>query len=243
MMGGVRFTSNVLKIVKTKLARKLFPSTAAHFSLKETLQKNYPPGSPFVLIQVGAHDGVSNDFLFDFLKQHKPSGIAIEPLRDVYERLVLNYAAFPGIAAVNKAVHAEQKKVTLYRVDPSRLGGLPAWASGIGSLDPAHHKRSGTATEHIVSEEAGADHLMRIVETHPLPAPADLLQIDVEGYDLEVLKQVDFNLLRPKIIRMEYINLPPDGVEEAVLLMKRHGYYCFYDDLDVIAVDLKKIRL
>lgn len=242
-MGGVRFTSNVLKIVKTKLARKLFPSTAAHFSLKQVLQKNYPPGSPFVFIQVGANDGVSNDFLFDFLKERKPSGIAIEPLRDVYERLVANYAALPQVLPVNKAVHAEQKKVRLYRVDPSRLNGLPAWASGIGSLDPAHHKRSGTATEHIISEEAEADHLMRILETHPLSAPADLLQIDVEGYDLEVLKQVNFNRLHPKIIRMEYINLPPDGVKEAIRMMKAHGYYCFYDDLDVIAVDLKRIRL
>ncbi|HEY0066445.1 MAG TPA: FkbM family methyltransferase [Flavisolibacter sp.] len=242
-MGGFRFTSNVLKIARTKLAGKLFPSTTAHFSLKETLYRNYPPGSNFVLIQVGANDGVSNDFLFEFLKERKPSGIAIEPLRDLYERLVLNYAAFPKVSPVNKAVHAEQKKVTLYRVDPSRLNELPAWASGIGSLDPAHHKKSGTSTEHIISEEAGADHLMRIVESHPLPAPADLLQIDVEGYDLEVLKQVDFNRLRPKIIRMEYINLPLQGVEEAIGLMKGQGYYCFYDDLDVIAVDLKKIRL
>lgn len=243
MMGGFRFTSNVLKIVKTKLAGKLFPSTAAHFSLKHILQKNYPPGSPFVLIQVGANDGVSNDFLFEFLKERTPSGIAIEPLRDLYERLLANYAAFPQVLPVNKAVHAGEKKVTLYRVDPSRLNGLPAWASGIGSLDPAHHKRSGTATEHIISEEAEADHLMRIVEAHPLPAPADLLQIDVEGYDLEVLKQVDFSRLRPKIIRMEYINLPLPGVEESIRLMKAQGYYCFYDDLDVIAVDLKKIRL
>jgi FkbM family methyltransferase len=243
MMGGVRFTSNVLKIVKAKLARKLFPSTTAQFSLQHILHTNYPPGSPFVLIQVGANDGVSNDFLFHFLKEHKPCGIAIEPLRDLYDKLVLNYSVFPQVLPVNKAVHAEQKKVTLYRVDPARLNGLPAWASGIGSLDPAHHKRSGTSTEHIISEEAEADHLMRIVESHPLPAPADLLQIDVEGYDLEVLKQVDFKRLHPKIIRMEYVNLPLQGVEEAVRLMKAHGYYCFYDDLDVIAVDLKKIRL
>lgn len=242
-MGGFRFTSNVLKIVKTKLALKLFPATVAHFSLKHILYRNYPPGSNFILIQVGANDGVSNDFLFHFLKERKPCGIAIEPLRDLYEKLVLNYSGFPQVLPVNKAVHAKQKKVTLYRVDPSRLDGLPAWASGIGSLDPAHHKKSGTSTEHIVSEEAEANHLMHIVESHPLPAPADLLQIDVEGYDLEVLKQVDFDRLHPKIIRMEYINLPLQGVEEAIRLMKRHGYYCFYDDLDVIAVDLKKIRL
>src|ERR1044072_531210 len=124
-MGGFRFTSNVLKIVKGKLARKLFPSTATHFSLKQILYGNYPPGSNFVLMQVGANDGVSNDFLFDFLKERKPSGIAIEPLHDLYERLVLNYSIFPQVLPVNKAVHAKQKKVTLYRVDPSRLNGLP----------------------------------------------------------------------------------------------------------------------
>lgn len=242
-MGGLRFTSNVLKIVKAKLARKFFPATAASFTLKKILYDNYPPGSNFVFVQVGANDGVSNDFLFHFLKERKPSGIAIEPLRDAYEKLVVNYSLFPQVVTVNKAVHAKEKSVMIYRVDPSRLNELPAWASGIGSLDPEHHKRSGTAAENMISEEAEADHLMRIIEGHPLPAPPDLLQIDVEGYDLEVLKQVDFRRLRPKIIRIEYINLAPDDVQEAVRLMKGEGYYCFYDDLDIIAVDLKKIRL
>lgn len=242
-MGGLRFTSNAVKIIKVKLARKLFPATAASFSLKKILYDNYPPGNNFVFVQAGANDGVSNDFLFDFLKERKPSGIAIEPLRDAYEKLIVHYSIFPQVATVNKAVHAKEKKVTIYRVDPSRLSGLPEWASGIGSLDPEHHKRSGTAAENMITEEAEADQLMRIFESHPLPAPPDLLQIDVEGYDLEVLKQVDFRRLRPKIIRIEYVNLAPADVQEAVHLMKREGYYCFYDDLDIIAVDLKKIRL
>lgn len=241
-MGGLRFINNLFRIVKAKLAQKLFPGTTTSFSLKNILYSNYPPGSHFVLLQVGANDGIGHDFLFPFLKERKPSGLAIEPLRDVYEKLVLNYSIFPNILPVNKAVHATEEKVTLYRVNPSRLDGLPAWASGIGSLDPAHHKRSGTLTEHIITEEAEAAHLMHIVQSHPFPAP-DLLQIDVEGYDLEVLKQVDFSRLRPKIIRVEYVNLSLPDVEQAVRLMKSQGYYCFYDDLDVIAVDLKKIRL
>jgi FkbM family methyltransferase len=242
MMGGALYLMNLGRIVLDKLARKLKPSSPS-FSIEKILHRNFPESKSFYFIQVGANDGVSNDFLFEFVKKRNPAGITIEPLKEAHESLKRNYENFPGVKTVNKAVHKYLRKVTLYKVNPSLLHELPAWASGIASLDPQHHRRSGTPSDAIVSEEADAAPLMEILNEHDLPNTIDLLQIDVEGYDLEVLKQVDFSIVHPLIVRMEYINLPLPAVEEAVKLLKSHGYYVFYEGMDITGVDLKRVKL
>ena len=43
----------------------------------------------------------------------------------------------------------------------------------------------------------------------------DYLQIDTEGYDVEILKMIDFNIIMPKLIRFECSNLKKSELETA----------------------------
>jgi len=49
------------------------------------LENNYKQESSFNFIQVGANDGVSFDFLYDFLIKRNSKGIVIEPIKEYYE--------------------------------------------------------------------------------------------------------------------------------------------------------------
>lgn len=235
----ITYITNIIKI----LARKAFLLSKKNFSLQDILNKNFPPNQPFYFIQVGAWDGTGYDFLYDFVKERKSAGIVIEPLPDYFEKLKQNYSYNPSVIPVNKAVFHEKKEIELYRVDPTRTEGLPDWAGGIASVDPAHHKKAQIPSSVIITETVQADTLMNIIKEYYPYDTADFFQVDVEGYDFDVITQLDFTFINPDIIKFEYINLGAEIAEKAIGLLKTKGYYCFYDDIDIIAVRLKKIKL
>lgn len=238
-MNVVMYIKNIARIVK----RKLSSDPGNVFSMKTVLEKNYPPGSSFDFILIGANDGVSHDFLFDFLQKRNSRGIAAEPVLEYFEKLSKNYAVFPDVVLINKAVHATKKQVLIYKADPFKLKQLPDWAEGIASFDPEHHKKSGTSVNDIITEIVNADTLMNMVKEHLINKNPDLFQVDTEGYDYEVLKQIDFTVMHPSIIKFEYVNLSLDDANKAIRLLKQKGYYCFYDNIDIIGVRLKSIKL
>ena len=63
----------------------------------------------------------------------------------------------------------------------------------------------------------------------------DVFQVDVEGYDYHVLKQLDFDLYRPYVIQIEWCNLPEVEKRLALDLLKRLGYQVRYLSCDLMA--------
>ena len=238
-MSFSRHIQNIFRIVQRKMSRD--PGNI--FSFSSVLEKNYPPGSSFSVILVGANDGISHDNLFSFLQKRNCTGIAFEPDSFSFGKLVENFKIFPGIKLVNKAIHDKLKEMVLYKVDPAKLDKLPEWASGIGSLDPDHHLRSGIPGDTIIEETVKAGRLMDLLRDDYNETAVDLLQVDVEGYDHEIIRQVDFNKLQPLIIRFEYANLSEEDTVTVIRLLKQNGYYCFYEDTDVVAVKKRQVKL
>jgi hypothetical protein len=80
--------------------------------------------------------------------------------------------------------------------------------------------------------------LRTLFERHGV-AHVDLLAIDAEGWDFRILRQLDFSRHRPRLIRCEYINLPPD--EQAAIrdLLNGQGYVTrvFGQNIDAVPVD------
>lgn len=210
--------------------------------VKRILEKTFPPGSEFLFIQVGAHDGISHDFLYSFVKDRDSSGLVIEPLPDLFGRLKSNYAYTDKIIPIQLAVHASRDKVLMYRVDPQKEHLLPAWAGGIASLNSRHHRIAGIPEDYMVKEEVAAASFTGILARYHFSA-TDLLQIDAEGYDLEILKMADLEKLRPRIVRMEIKNLEHAAQQEAIRLLASKGYYCFQQTPDLIGIKLNKVRL
>jgi hypothetical protein len=60
----------------------------------------------------------------------------------------------------------------------------------------------------------------------------DLLEVDAEGYDLELLRAFDFDRFRPAIVRFEHAHLSRTDWDEAVALLHRHGYRVVREEHD-----------
>jgi len=145
------------------------------------------------VLQVGANDGVSGDPIQQFIKKCKWKGLLLEPLPDIFEKLQHNYQSEEGIILHNAALAAQDGSVTFYRI---REGAdVPDWCNCLGSFSRetilSHKDRFPAIEDLIVEQTVDALTFNTLVEKYGINR-IDLIMIDTEGYDYEVLKQIDF---------------------------------------------------
>ena len=199
------------------------------------LEKEHQESPEFCFLQVGANDGVKFDELHGFVTTHRCRGVVVEPLKFYFSSLEKNYADHPDITPLNCAVHASESRAKIYHVDPAKIESMPEWAPGIGSLDPEHHHKSNTPSEFIIAEEVECMHLMEIIKKHNLQQ-LNLLQVDVEGYDGEVIRMIDFDRIQPRIIKYEHMNLPAVEQKGVTRLLKSNDYSIQQLESDTLAI-------
>lgn len=234
-------------ILSVKKISKLLGIETKFFSFipnsKKILEFNFKNNLPFHFVQVGANDGVSFDDLFEFVKVRQARGIVIEPIKKYFDELILNYENLPGIVAVNKAIHNVQKSITVFKVKDEAIIYYPDWVKGLASLSLDHLKNHNIKISHIQNEIVEADTFTSVIEEFYKYNTIDYLQIDTEGFDLEILRMIDFKVFNPKVIKYESVNLNDVDYLESVKLLNSKGYYVFKEMNDSIGVNLSKVKL
>lgn len=87
----------IFSVIKLKIINRIIyilNKRTNKYRFEVLINKKYKKVDTFNLIQVGAHDGVKHDFLYDFLVSRKPCGILIEPIVDYYKSLCENLKFF-----------------------------------------------------------------------------------------------------------------------------------------------------
>lgn len=192
------------------------------------------PSRAFKFVQIGANDGVRFDGLYGHVTSHPCSGIVVEPLPDMFERLRVNYADYPQIVPVNKAVHATARSLSLFRVAPTAMLRYEGWASGIASFDSNHLRGLGIAPADIVEQTVDCLPLMELLEQTNM-IDADLLQTDTEGYDSAVLEMIDFTRFKPRLIKFEHKSMSATQRQAHAERFRRYGYRTVAEGTDTIA--------
>ena len=206
--------------------------------LEPLLYRRLAKAPDFFFVQIGANDGVFCDPIWEFVTRNNVAGLVVEPLKDVFEQLVENYRPYPKVKAVNTAIHASLRSAQMHRVDPSSLPHLEAWARGIGSFNARHHVDAGVPAAAMRTETVTCVTLEELLQQHGVGA-IDLLQIDTEGYDLEIIRMIDFRSRRPAIIHFEHgmpngITTPAEFNKCASRLMD-NGYQIATEYFDAVA--------
>lgn len=213
------------------------------FSCRNIMEANFPEDKPFSFIQIGANDGISFDFLYEFVTKRNSRGIVVEPIKEYFDELVYNYREYPEIIKVNKAIYPSGNKITLNRISPHSYGKYPDWVKGIASVNPDQHIKLGISDEDITQEVVNVDNLMNIVNANYYCKINNFFQIDTEGFDHEIIKMLDFKSFKPDIIKYEYVHLANKDHIMAHKLLKKNKYFLFKEDGDIICINLRKIRL
>jgi FkbM family methyltransferase len=167
----------------------------------------------FFFIQIGANDGISYDPIYDLVTKEKVKGIVIEPIQDIFNQLKNNYRDNPQVEPLNLAIHRDQKEMILYRVDPKNKN-YPEWTKGTPSFNKSHHKLSFIEEIDIVEELVKCISFDDLIEQYSIKK-IDLLQIDTEGYDLEIIKMINFDIVSPTIISFEH------GMKQGIMSLRQ----------------------
>jgi len=186
-----------------------------------------------VFVQIGSNDGKSNDPLHDLLVANPSSvSLLVEPVPWLFERLKANYANQPNAkfenAAIAEGSPGQKAFYYLSAAAKKALPELPPWFDQIGSFDRTHiFKHLGQEVEpYIISSVFPTLPFESLIQKHGIKR-IDVLHIDAEGYDWEILSQVDLVLHPPMVILFEHVHLAPEIKERA--LVRLRGNYRILD--------------
>jgi FkbM family methyltransferase len=200
---------------------------------------------PFFFVQVGAMDGVFEDPLHARIRAGGWHGILIEPQPFHFGRLVENYAGLNGLTFVNAAISEQAGPKGMYAIKGAdgqpieSLGGLMTFRE-----DRLRKSLQGKLGDRYPGSSVGSVEVACTTFAEVLADTSylDLLQIDVEGFDLEILKLFAFDRLAPPIVRFEHRLLSADELDQAVRLLARHGYRMVREEYDMTAYSLPSSR-
>lgn len=197
-------------------------------------------------LQVGGMDGKRYDPIYAFAKHYAWRGLVLEPLPDLFEALAANYADCPNVTPVNAALTEADGERDMVRVtrDAVREGAVPLWAEGLGTFHPERNALGGVGTgpdlhatlqKHMRREPVRCMTLRSLADSHDLMR-VDLLHVDAEGSELTILRQVDAEGFRPRVVHLEYWALPPHERGQVIGLLAERGYRLRMSESDALAV-------
>lgn len=151
-------------------------------------------------VEAGANDGVQQSNTLYFEKYRGWRGLLVEPVSQLAERCRVNR---PGCIVENCALvsfgyqepHVEMRYCNLMSLVKGALGS---------EEDDLRHIKIGCEIQHVSTYEfrAPARTLTSILDDHAI-RQFDFLSLDVEGFELEVLKGLDLDRFKPKRMLVE----------------------------------------
>jgi len=190
------------------------------------------------VIQIGANDGINHDPIHKYIKRDHWRGLLIEPQTAVFRnRLFPLYLKNRGIQMENVAISDSISLVDMYRVSFCD----DRWANGLTTFDrDTLQKKVDDGDIERIARKKGvtvpssySDYIERFkVECKTFEflrvkyeiGEVDVLQIDVEGYDFELIKLYDLSKNKPKVVVFESKHLSEPDYADANNYFMKNGY-------------------
>lgn len=186
-------------------------------------------------LQIGAMDGVSHDDLYSYVMSYDWTGVLVEPLPDMFEKLVDNYAFKDGLKFENSAISDNPgETLMISRVPPDKIGteGVPEWAEGCSTLVPESHIEE--LVPHMVKQEIKTITLKNLMDKYKVEK-FDFIQVDTEGYDFVIFMQILQNGFTSDLLKIEVAHITYTKTVWMRWVLEKQGYKTFIDGYDLIA--------
>jgi FkbM family methyltransferase len=183
-----------------------------------------------VFMDIGAHDGVSINNTLYFEKNNEWTGINVEPIKEVFDKLVKNR---PSCTNINCAVSNFDGKAEFLCNK-----GYTEMISGLKTtFDPRHLNR--LTYENL---ECGGETSTIIVDTRRVESIFDeykvlyinYLSIAVEGAEFEVIKSINFDKVFIDVIGFE--NNYEDNSTPIIAYLEDKGYKVIHRSIDIFMI-------
>ena len=191
--------------------------------------QNFPDAQ---VLQIGAMDGINFDDTRGFLDMYRWKSILVEPVPAIFNELKENFKDRDNYIFEQCAITEEDGEIKMLTIPPDVIEkeGLHPGYKGMSALYPLRNGFGSDYQRDIdVKAQYGVDIMVpsltlnSLLDKHNVQN-VDILICDAEGYDWKIFKQLDFNIIRPKVIRLEYINLTDEEKELTKNKLIDNGY-------------------
>jgi FkbM family methyltransferase len=190
-------------------------------------------------VQIGSNDGEQLDPLRAQILERGWSGIMVEPVPFVFERLRANYGHLPNVTLVNVAIDAEDGTRELYYLPQSDDEGLPQWYDALGSFRREvvlkHEEFIPDIASRVATIEVACLTFDSLCRRHGVRR-VDVIQIDTEGYDFEIVRSIDLDRYRPAVLMYEHLHLDADTHRASIEHVARFGYETMSNGMDTLCL-------
>jgi FkbM family methyltransferase len=196
-------------------------------------------------IEIGANDGEQHDYLEPFIRTRRWRGIMVEPVPYVFERLQRNYGDLGRVALENVAIADRDGRLPFYYLDQAgedERGELPEWYDALGSFSRemvlANAPEIPDIERRLVRSEVPCLTFESLCRRHGVDG-LDLVVVDAEGFDYEIVKRIDFETYRPRMLIYEHRHLTAVQRAECKALLQRLGYETIEEYFDTWCLDTR----
>ena len=186
-----------------------------------------------VFIDVGANDGISINNTLYFEETNNWTGINIEPIKEVYDKLIINRSKCININCAVSNYNGTAEFIC--------NSGYTEMISGLkNEFDERHMNRLnnelkyfGGSSEIIIVD---TKRLETICDTHNINH-INYLSIDVEGAEFEVIKSINFNKVFIDVIGFE--NNYDNKSEPIIKYLEENDYFIINKSMDIFMIHKK----
>ena len=225
-------------IEKDVIKNERLISSKSFLKIEQLLSKLFDEQRVNSLIQIGANDGERFDLLNFYIKKYRCKSLLVEPIKENFEKLKINYKDLNFITFDNSAISVNNEIQKLYKVSPEYIKIYNNHIPGITSFNKKHLIKHGVRRGHIISENVHSIKISELITKHNFNSP-DLLYIDAEGYDGKIA--IDFLLttsIRPIVI-LEYIHIVTNTFKTLINLLEKSNYILFSINENLICYPIK----
>jgi FkbM family methyltransferase len=197
---------------------------------------------PVTFVQIGSNDGTTDDPLRALTEAYGWSGVLVEPVDYVFARLEQERGSDARLRLENAAIGDHDGQSTFFCLRQGRSEEhLPDWHDQLGSfsletlLSAEHEEEIPEIRDLVVTTTVRTLTFASLCSKHGIER-FDLLHIDAEGYDWEILRQIELEHYRPSVVLYEHKHLSFADRRCAETRLEIGGYACHQTVFDTIAV-------
>ena len=182
-------------------------------------------GYSFNIIQIGANDGMRFDPYRELIEKYHFCGVLVEPNVVAFHKLVESYKKQTQLLFENIAIGKKNGRMPFYMLEmpDGQTRDLDVYSSlDIRSVKHFQQllKRKRLKIKEINIPVMSYETLLSKYNINYV----SLLAIDTEGYDFEIIKSINFDKNRPRIIEYEHSHLSIRDEKECASLLMDKGY-------------------
>jgi len=216
---------------------RIFDKSEIYLLLKDYCQTK----NRISFIQVGAHDGISNDPLREFIVRYKKwHGYLLEPLPKYHSMLQNNYQNISAnrLNILRCAIAEQKNSMYLYQIKEKFIDHFPQYAKQIASINRSHLINHfpflKNEPEKIEKLKIPVITMRDFIDKYNV-IPLDVLCLDAEGLEAEILNSFPFKTVKPDILIYETLHLQTREKNSLYDNLRKQGYDNYHFEFDSIS--------